>query len=98
MSQDKMTSTAQGESIKVIRFDGKNFSLWKLKIMALLETLDLLDVVVRPGTVVATSNTSKSRSGTSTSNDEDTYEKKTKKAYAILVNSLLDEQLNLVIN
>jgi hypothetical protein len=111
MSQDKMTSTAQGESIKVIRFDGKNFSLWKLKIMALLETWDLLEVVEKPIPngpgktkldVSQGTSTSESSGSTSSSTDIKVQEKhlelvkKGKKAYATLVNCLSNEQLSLV--
>jgi len=75
------------------KFDGKNFKLWKLKMTAYLEALGLLEVVVQePSVAVASGSASSSvSSGKST-------EDKAKKAYSILVSSLMDEQLSLVIN
>jgi hypothetical protein len=92
-----MSSTAQSaESIKVIRFDGKNFSLWKMKIMALLEAWDLLEVVEKPAPVdsqiTATSSTTESKR----EEKQEELVKKAKKAYATLINCLPDEQLSLV--
>jgi len=75
------------------KFDGKNFKLWKLKMTAYLEAMGLLEVVVQePSLAVASGSASSSvSSGKST-------EDKAKKAYSILVSSLMDEQLSLVIN
>jgi hypothetical protein len=65
-----------------------------MKIMALLEAWDLLEVVENP----VSSAISTSESSTESKNQEKHEEqlKKSKKAYATLVNCLCDEQLGLV--
>jgi hypothetical protein len=108
MSQ-AMSSTAHTESLKVIKFDGKNFSLWKMKIMALLEAADLLDVVVNPiaenlpkskiGSVGSIQSLAVTRAQKPDSSAEEIaqLEKKSRKAFAIIINCLQDEQLQLVV-
>lgn len=111
MSQDMSLIGESSQAIKVIKFNGNNFSLWKLKIIALLEIWDLLEVVETPISSIAKtklslstddSSGSSSTASTSAASDEKKKERelelqrKSKKAYAILINCLRDEQLQLV--
>jgi hypothetical protein len=88
------------DSIKVTQFGGKSsFSAFKHKVLAYLQTLGLKDIVVS-GTETrgASSNNSSSSSSSSSSSKRSVEEVSTKseRAYAILLNLLSDEVIDLV--
>ena len=82
------------ETIKVTRFGGKSsFSAFKHKVLAYLQTLGLKDIVVS-GT--ATRGASSSSSGSSGKRSGEEISSKSERAYAILLNLLDDEVIDLV--
>lgn len=111
-----------GSSIRPSKFNGKgNFSAWKFKTLAYLQSLGLKEVVIQNlpalqsdssievqgsefGTVTATnagtlnssSNTSSSPLGSSSVSRGNVLKLKSEKAYAIVLNLLEDELIDLV--
>jgi len=82
------------ETIKVTRFGGKSsFSAFKHKVLAYLQTLGLKDVVVS-GTEARGASSSSSGSSGKRSGEE--ISSKSERAYAILLNLLDDEVIDLV--
>ena len=82
------------ETIKVTRFGGKSsFSAFKHKVLAYLQTLGLKDIVVS-GT--ETRGASSSSSGSCGKRSEEEISSKSERAYAILLNLLDDEVIDLV--
>lgn len=82
------------ETIKVTRFGGKSsFSAFKHKVLAYLQTIGLKDIVVS-GT--ETRGASSSSSGSSGKRSGEEISSKPEKAYAILLNLLDDEVIDLV--
>lgn len=83
-------STGSNGSIQTVKFDGYDFSLWKMKMTGLLLAKDLLEVVINPvdGKLFVT--------GSKLNKEEVEWSRKTKKAYGILLLALGAEQLRLV--
>src|SRR3984957_4945382 len=83
------------ETIKVTRFGGKSsFSAFKHKVLAYLQTLGLKDVVVS-GTEARGASSS---SGSSGKRSGEEISSKSERAYAILLNLLDDEVIDLVVH
>jgi Trp operon repressor len=83
-------SSGSNSSIQTVKFDGNDFSLWKMKMIGLLLAKDLLDVVINPvDSKVYTS-------GSKLNKDETELSRKSKKAYGVLLLALGPEQLRLV--
>jgi hypothetical protein len=86
------------------RFDGKNFSLWKLKAKAALIALDLFDVVNSEPLISSSSSSTISTTNTNnklkalTAHSELEVQRKASQAYYHLINALGDEQIRLIIH
>src|ERR1700733_13373297 len=75
-----------------LRFNGKNFNLWKMKMIAYMESLELHEVVETP--IAETEEEIKLLLSNRVKGDNDISQ--SSKAYSILLNSFQDEQLQLV--
>ena len=84
---DALTSRLS-TSLNMLRFDGKNYPIWKVRMRAYLQSNDLWEVVEK-----ATDGSASS--GKKAAEEEET---KRKKAYSALVLSLGDAQLQMVMN
>lgn len=79
--------TARLSSVSLLRFDGRNFPVWKVRMRAYLQSLDLWDAVERPPGDGSSSSSKKAA---------DEEETKRKKAYSTLVLALNDTHLQMV--
>ena len=77
-----------GRLSSVLRFDGRNFAMWKLRMRAHLQSLDLWDVVEREADAMAASS--------KTAKAAESDEARRRKAYSTLILALNDTHLQMV--
>jgi hypothetical protein len=84
-----------------LKFNGSNFTLWKMKMLAYLQDKDLLEVVespIRQDDKVSKIGSDLGDQKAELTADEEKLKKKAMKAYTILVLALQDEQLQLIVD
>src|SRR6185312_14389762 len=85
--------------VSALKFDGKNFSLWKMKITAYLDSQDCLSEIepaIKPRDGGSGKKKKVKQEDKEDNKDEITV--KSKKVYTILILCLQDEQLQLVMD
>jgi hypothetical protein len=111
MSVSESSKALNSSSLLTIRFNGKDFAIWKIKMLAYFEAFDLIEVVENPVSeevpktrmsfgsapkVPVKKDKEKDKSSIEEKRENESQEKKSKKAYAILMLSLQTEQIRLV--
>lgn len=111
--KDELNNESTGSSnslVQKLQLDPKEFLVWKMKMMAYLESQNLFDVVESPisqntpkttiltKTAAAALKEKAKKNSESKDSDEKSLEMKSKKAYSILLLSLQTEQIKLVLH
>ena len=77
--------------VSALKFDGKNFSLWKMKMVAYLDAQDCLHVL-------GLGDQGKRPIKMESEEEKEKFHAQSKKVYTVLILALQDEQLQLVVD